>query len=163
MLQFNIIKDSDYAQILELYNYYIQKSTATFHLKDLTLNDIKDSLPTNHEIYKTYTIFYKNEFCGFCYINNWKPRQAYLRSAELTLYLKPNFQGKGFGQQTLEFLEQKAIIAGLKNLLGVITLENAASIKLFEKMGYKKVGHLKNIGEKFGRLLDVVTYQKELV
>ena len=46
--------------------------------------------------------------------------------------------------------------------MGVITAENEASIKLFEKENYFKVGHLKNIGVKFGKELDVVSYQKEI-
>lgn len=162
MLKFKEICESEYKQILDVYNFYIQNSTATFHLHDLTLDEIKANLPKINDIYKVYTIYFKDEFCGYCYLNNWKPRQAYNRSAEITLYLKPEFHGNGIGRKALEFLEEKAVASGLKNLLGVITLENTASIKLFEKMGYEKVGHMKNIGEKFGRLLDVVTYQKEI-
>jgi hypothetical protein len=31
-----------------------------------------------------------------------------------------------------------------------------------EKFGYSKSAHLKNIGQKFGKILDVVVYQKEI-
>ena len=72
------------------------------------------------------------------------------------------YNGKGIGRKTLEFLEEEAIKKGIRNLLGVITVENISSVKLFNKMGYQKVSHLKNIGEKYGRLLDVLTYQKEI-
>ena len=51
---------------------------------------------------------------------------------------------------------------GIKNLVGVITSENSGSLKLFERCGYFKCGHLKNIGIKFGRALDVISYQKEI-
>lgn len=162
MIEFKDVNENDYAAILNVYNYYIKNSTATFHMHELSEQEIKASLPKNHKVYKTYTIWFNSEFCGYCYINYWKPRHAYDLSVELTLYIKPEFQGKGIGRQTLEFLEQTSKQKGLKNLLGVITLENTASIKLFEKMGYEKVGHLKNIGEKFGRVLDVVTYQKQI-
>jgi phosphinothricin acetyltransferase len=52
--------------------------------------------------------------------------------------------------------------AGIHVLVGTLTAENAASVRLFEKAGYVKCAHLKNIGEKFGRILDVVIYQKEI-
>lgn len=162
MIEFKIAGEADYENILHVYNYYIKNSTATFHLEELKLDEIKASLPTNSDLYKTFIINYNGGFCGYCYINNWKPRQAYNRSVELTLYIKPEFQGKGIGRKTLEFLEEYAKKRRIRNLLGVITLENVASIMLFKKMGYEKVGHLKNIGEKFGRLLDVVTYQKQI-
>ena len=45
-------------------------------------------------------------------------------------------------------------------LMGIISGDNAGSIKLFEKAGYEKCGHFRQIGEKFGRILDVVAYQK---
>ena len=48
------------------------------------------------------------------------------------------------------------------SLLFRITFKNSGSIKLFEKQGYEKSGHIKNVGEKFGRVLDVVFYQKEI-
>ena len=40
--------------------------------------------------------------------------------------------------------------------------ENVASIRLFEKLGYKKYAHYREVGEKFGRFLDIVDYQKIL-
>ena len=46
--------------------------------------------------------------------------------------------------------------------MGIITAENESSVKLFERMGYEKCGHFKQVGEKFGRILDVVAYQKLL-
>jgi L-amino acid N-acyltransferase YncA len=45
-------------------------------------------------------------------------------------------------------------------LLAVISADNLNSIKLFERCGYENCGHLKQIGEKFNQLLDVVFYQK---
>jgi phosphinothricin acetyltransferase len=39
---------------------------------------------------------------------------------------------------------------------------NAASIGLHRKLGFKHVGTLTNVGEKFGRLLDVVVMQRNI-
>jgi len=60
----------------------------------------------------------------------------------------------------LKRIEQVAINSGIKNLLGVITGENSASIALFEKCGYQNCANFRQVGEKFGRLLDVFVYQK---
>ncbi len=159
---FRELETSDYEFIAAIYNYYVIHSTATFHLEMQTLEQITTALPKNNSVYKTWIINYHDEPCGYCYINYWKPREAYRRSAEVTLYIKPEFHGKGIGKVTLRFIEKEAQIAGISNLLGVITAENLASICLFKSMGYTEVGLLKNIGEKFGRLLDVATYQKEI-
>ncbi len=159
---FRELEASDYEFVAAVYNYYVINSTATFHLEPQTLEQIIAAFPKNHPVYKTWVINYRGEPCGYCYLNYWKPREAYNRSAEVTLYLKPEFHRKGLGKDTLKFLEMQAQNAGISNLLGVITAENLASIRLFKLMGYSEVGLLKNIGEKFGRLLDVATYQKEI-
>jgi phosphinothricin acetyltransferase len=161
-ISFKSAQPDDIDYIKNVYNYYVTHTTATFHLEPVSLEHMQNSLPMNHALYHTWIIYWNKKPCGYCYIGNWKPREAYNRSSELTLYLENGMHGKGIGKQTLEFIEKEAKTRGIKNLLGVITAENIASINLFEKMAYKKVGHLKNIGEKFGRLLDVLTYQKQL-
>lgn len=148
--------------ITKVYNFYIANSTATFHTEQVDSFDMEKSLPFNHDKYKTYIIKYDKQAAGYCYIGNYKPRQAYDRTAEVTIYLMPEFFQKGIGKQALSFLEEEAKIFGFKNLLGIITAENEGSVRLFKKAGYSKVAHFKNIGEKFGRILDVVGYQKEI-
>ncbi|MCK9207197.1 MAG: GNAT family N-acetyltransferase [Salinivirgaceae bacterium] len=69
---------------------------------------------------------------------------------------------KGIGKVALLHLEQKAVETGIRNLIAIISGDNSGSIHLFEKMGYSKCAHFKNVGEKFGKVLDVVAYQKEL-
>jgi phosphinothricin acetyltransferase len=60
----------------------------------------------------------------------------------------------------LKLLEPVAKNSEICVLIGIITGENKASIRLFEKCGYEKCAHFKKVGEKFNRLLDVVAYQK---
>jgi len=78
------------------------------------------------------------------------------------IYLKPEFCNKGIGKIALEHLEKKAGENGIRNLIGIITGDNEGSIALFEKSGYLKCAHFKNVGEKFNKVLDVVAFQKEI-
>jgi len=47
-------------------------------------------------------------------------------------------------------------------LIATLSGDNIASIRLAEARNFEKCAHLKNVGEKFGKILDVVMYQKEL-
>jgi phosphinothricin acetyltransferase len=47
-------------------------------------------------------------------------------------------------------------------MIGVITATNTASIALLEKAQYEKCAHYRQVGEKFGQVLDVVSYRKIL-
>lgn len=161
-ITFREMTEYDLQFVKEVYEHYIANSTATFHIGEITIDEIKEFIHVNHPKYKSFIIFYNNAPAGYCYFTYYKKRQAYDRTAEVTLYLKPDFFRKGIGFATMQFLEAEARKVALKNLLGVISGDNMESIQLFEKMGYSKCAHFKNVGEKFNRLLDVVVYQKEI-
>ena len=161
-IHFDELKDSDLPEVKIIYDWYIKNSTATFHTVPITIEQLKEFIYIHHPIYRSYLIFANNEIAGYCFITNYKKRQAYDRTAELTIYLSPGSRNKGIGKMALLYLEKMASEAGLRNLLGIISGDNQNSIALFEKSGYSKCAHYKNVGEKFNTLLDVVSFQKEI-
>jgi len=162
MVDFSPVIKKDLAAIIDIYNHYILNSTATFHSEKLSKKDLEEFLYVSHPKYPSFLIKDSNEIIGYCFITQYKKRQAYNRSAELSIYLKPEFTGKGIGAVALSYLETAAKKAGIHVLVGTLCGENHASIRLLEKSGYSRCAHLKNIGEKFGKILDVVVYQKEI-
>lgn len=62
----------------------------------------------------------------------------------------------------LACLEEAAGRSGIRVRIGTLCGENTASIRLLEKYGYTRSAYLKNVGEKSGRVPDVVMYQKEV-
>ena len=156
------LKESDLKTVKEIYDHYILNSTATFHTDLISIEELKSTILIAHPKYKSFLINYKDEPCGFCYISQYKKRQAYDRTAEISIYLKPECSGKGIGNETLKSLEAIASDNGIHVLIGIIAGENLSSIKLFEKCGFEKCAHFKKVGEKFDRIIDVVAYQKVL-
>ncbi|PJA09285.1 MAG: GNAT family N-acetyltransferase [Flavobacteriales bacterium CG_4_10_14_0_2_um_filter_32_8] len=161
-IEFKPITKNNIFAALEIYNWYVMNSTATFNLKEVKEEEFERMISLGHSKYQSFVILSDDEICGFCYIGQFRKKEAYDKSVEVTLYLNQGFTGKGIGKKAITFIENIAQQNDIKNLVAVITEGNLASITLFEKMGYFKVGHLKNIGEKFGKSLDVVSYQKEI-
>lgn len=161
-IEFKPITKENIPEALEVYNWYVLNSTATFHLAAVPQEELERMVSLGHNKYQSFVILFEHKICGFCYLSQFRYKEAYDKSAEITLYLNQDSLGKGIGKSTLKFLENKAKENGINNLVAVITEGNDASTVLFEKDGYVKVGHLKNIGEKFGKALDVVSYQKEI-
>ena len=156
------ISDDDLEFITGIFNYYIEKTVIAFYTKPVSVEEISKVIPFSHPVYAAYIIKWNGNKCGYCYYSQYKAREAYNRTAEITVYLSEEFTGKGIGKAAVEFIEQKANEKNIKNLIATITALNQKSIKLFEKCGYKKCAHLKNVGEKFDQILDVVMYQKEI-
>jgi phosphinothricin acetyltransferase len=161
-IQFLALKDSDFPEVKRIYDWYIANSTATFHTEPIAISELKEFIYVDHSRYKAYLIKLDGQIAGYCYFTYYKKRQAYDRTAEITLYLDHEQRGKGIGKTAIRFLENNARELGLKNLLAIITGDNSASISLFSNAGYTKCADFKNVGEKFGKILDVVGYQKEL-
>lgn len=161
-LRFTDLTERDFPAVKAIYDWYILNSTATFHTEPIQIDQLREFIYLDHPIYKSYLIYDGERLAGYGILTNHKKRQAYDRTAEITIYLAPGQQRKGIGKRILQHLEDVAVANGLKNLLGVITGDNTASIALFESAGYVKCAHYKNVGEKFNKVLDVVAYQKEI-
>ena len=162
MVVFSPVAEDDLNAIKEIYDYYILNTTATFHAETIPVPELKEFLYIADPRYPSFVLREMNEVIGYCFLTRYKPRQAYDRTAELSIYLKPGYTGKGIGIAALKRLEDAAGHSGIRVLVGTLCGENHASIRLMEKCGYTRCAHLKNVGEKFGRVLDVVIYQKEI-
>jgi phosphinothricin acetyltransferase len=156
------ITEAYLSQVLDIYNHYIQNSTATFHIQPLTWEEMRRIVFFTDPRLKTYIALDREKLAGYCILGRYKEREAYAITAEVTIYLHPKYTGRGIGSQALKFIERLARQNQFHSLLSGICGENSASIKLFEKNGYTRCAHYKEVGEKFGRLLDLVYYQKLL-
>ncbi len=159
---FKKAEETDLRTILDVYNYYIDKTTANFFRHPVSDKEFKQLVFIGHEKYQTHLIAVRQEIAGFCFLTQYKKKDAYDRTAEIGVYLKPEFTAKGLGAPAVRHLEGIARQKRMRVIIASISGENTASIKLFEKLGYQKCAHYREVGEKFGRFLDVVDYQKIL-
>lgn len=100
---------------------------------------------------------------GFAYANWFKPRPAYRFSAEDSVYVGANANGKGVGRALLASLLEHAETAGVRQMLAVIgDSANLASIGLHRTMGFEQTGLMRAVGWKHGAWRDVVLMQRAL-
>lgn len=159
---FEPVQETHIPVLLDIYNWYIANSTATFHMNPLPMREFHEMLMATDDRFLTTSRSIRCDgiLCGYVYFAPYKKREAYRKSSEITIYLHPDQVGKGIGRLAVAEMEKIARDNGVHTLLSVICGENEGSIALFEKTGYEKVAHMKEVGMKFGRLLDVVIYQK---
>jgi len=101
-----------------------------------------------------------NEIVGWAALSKYDTKCAYSDTAELSLYVKPEYQKKGIGKQLMKRIIEDGKKAGLHAILARITDGNKVSIHLHELFGFKHVGVLKEVGFKFGKRLDVYIMEK---
>ena len=157
------LQENDLPFVKEIYDYFTLNTTVVYSIRPVSMEDIRSFLPVGDPVYRSYTIRSEaEETVGFCYFSKFKPREAYRISVEITVYLKPGFEGHGYGSEALTQLEAIIHTGGFHNIVALVGAENEASIRLFEKSGYTCCADIKEVAEKFGRRIDLKIYQKIL-
>lgn len=159
-IKFEELNSEHLHEVLEIYTYYVLNTTATFHSSALTTDEMKELVIFDNHKYKSFVILLDNFICGYVILTQHKKREAYDGTAEVTVYLKENYTRRGIGSQAVKLIEEYALTKDIHVLVATICGENSKSIGMFEKNGYEKCAHYKEVGRKFGKLLDVVVYQK---
>ncbi len=157
---FEEIKPKHLHDVHEIYLYYVLNTTATFHTRKIGVKEMEVLVYFDKPIYKTFVVFEDGQLCGYTILSPFKSREAYKNTAEIAVYLKPDKLGRGLGSDAVQFIEEFARAKGIHVLIASICAENTRSIRIFEKSGFEQCGHYKEVGTKFGRLLDIVVYQK---
>jgi phosphinothricin acetyltransferase len=75
------------------------------------------------------------------------------------VYVDRAFHRRGIGDALLKDLVMRARALGHRTILAGIDASQEASIAIHAKHGFAKVGHLREVGYKFDRWLDVVYMQ----
>lgn len=74
--------------------------------------------------------------------------------------MHPDYQRRGIGPELAGALISVGASAGVHAFLSQITSENVGSLAMAARLGFERVGLLREVGEKFGRTLDVVIAEK---
>ncbi len=99
------------------------------------------------------------ELLGFASYGAFRAYPAYKYTMEHSVYVRNDQRGKGLGQQLLQALIEQARSDDVHVLVGAIDAANVGSISLHEKLGFRSVGLMPQVGFKFGRWLDLALYQ----
>ncbi|MFL6775048.1 MAG: GNAT family N-acetyltransferase [Sphingomicrobium sp.] len=99
---------------------------------------------------------------GYAYVTQFRDRAAYRFTCEDSIYVHPEWLGRGVGKALLIDLLKRAPASGFRTMIAVIGGGEPASVGLHRVFGFAEVGRLKAVGFKFGRWLDSVYMQREL-
>ncbi len=156
------IGKDDGKEVMDIFNYYVEKSFAAYPDQKLPY-EFFDRLLKMSRGYPTVTA--KNDegiVAGFGLLRPYNPIPAFFQTAAITCFLKPGFTGKGIGGLILERLLEKGRQQGITSVLANISSLNEGSIRFHLKNGFSECGRFKQVGQKNGRTFDVIYCQKIL-
>ena len=150
----------DLTAITEIYNQAILRTTATFDTEPKSLEEQKVWFSSHDHKYLVLVAEEDGKVIGWASLSKWSDRCAYSDTAEISLYVYEKNRGKGTGRKLLETIVLEGEKAGLHSIIARIAEGNQMSIHLHQSVGFEHIGIMKEVGRKFGRLLDIYLMQK---
>ena len=147
---------SDLPALVDIYNHYVRETPITFDIEEASVDGrrvwFEQFAPEGrHQLIVSEQ---KGQLAGYAHSTAFRPKPAYRRSVETTVYLEPSFMGQGTGSALLAELLARLDAAQAHRAYAIITLPNEASIRVHEKLGYRHLMTLSEVGHKFGRYWD---------
>ncbi|WP_294354093.1 GNAT family N-acetyltransferase [uncultured Clostridium sp.] len=148
-LKFQLAKKSDLDKIFEMYTDAIKEMEKNnihqwdelYPDKEILEEDIeKQEMYLAFDDDKVVAAYVLNEVCDEEYLDGeWKFPDASF-SVIHRLCVNPKYQRCGVGSKTVKYIEDKVKLKGIESIrLDTFTL-NPYSLRMYDKLGYKKVG-----------------------
>jgi phosphinothricin acetyltransferase len=150
----------DMSSVLEIVNHEILHSTSIYDYEPRTLALQNALFHEKTERNFPFIVAEKEErIVGFGTYGPFRFKEAYKFTVEHSVYVHKDYTGNGIGSTLLKELIELAKLQKMHTMIGVVDSENMGSISFHERLGFKRVGHLKETGYKFDRWLDSVFVQ----
>jgi len=146
---------SDAPRICEIYNHYVRATVITFEETPVAEDEMAQRIEDVTTRLPWLVWEEAGSIAGYAYAAAWKVRSAYRFAVETTIYLSPDFAGRGIGTRLYRALIDELRARKSHCAIGGIALPNPASVALHEKLGFARIGEFKEVGWKLGRWVDV--------
>ena len=154
-------EEKDMPELLAIYNYEVEHGFATFDLTPKTLEErmvwFREHNIGNHPLIIAEE---DGKAVGYASLSSYRPKEAYKTTVELSIYISRDYRRKGIaGKLASSIIEIARERDDVHTGISVITGGNEASILLHEHLGFEYCGTMKEMGMKFGKMLDIINYQ----
>ncbi len=148
--------DSDLVAINDIYNHYVLHSTCTYQEEPEPIEGRRQWFRLHGVPHPVIVAELDGRVIGWGSLSGYHARSAYRRTVENSVYVHHEHHRRGVGSLLLQDLIDRARVLGHKAIIAGIDADQAASVALHARFKFEKVGHLKQVGFKFGRWLDVI-------
>jgi len=155
--------EAELPALVAIYNASIPGRTATADTEPVSVESRRGWFHEHHVGKRPLWIALEHdEIAGWLSFQSFYGRPAYDATAELSIYVAPNWQRRGIASALLAKAIDQAPRLGLKTLLGFIFAHNGASLRLFDKFGFHTWGVLPGVAQLDGLERDLIILGQRL-
>ena len=155
--------EDDIPAILAIFNQVVATSTAIY--RDLPF-DLDDRLQWwSGRVDAGYPVLVADdggEVVGVASFGDFRTWPGYRFTVEHSVHVRDDRRGHGIGTLLMQPLIERAVALGKHVMVGGIDAGNAASLRFHQRLGFEPVAHMREVGFKFDRWLDLVFVERIL-
>jgi phosphinothricin acetyltransferase len=156
--------EGDLAAIAAIFNHVMENSTAIWSDQPADVDERRLWLAARRE--RGWAVLVaedeSGEIAGFASCSQFRAAPGYSHTMENSVHVAAGRRGAGVGRALLEALIERAAEGGAHVMVAAVGAENTGSIAFHERLGFREVGRMPEIGRKAGRWQDLVLMQREL-
>lgn len=156
-------RSSDLNGLADLLNNEILNGTASWTLRPKSREAMAQWIVDRNGQGYPVLVAEDDEVLGFASYGPFRQGEGYGATVEHTVYVAPTARRRGVASSLMKRLISHAISDDYHRMVGAISADQEASIAMHERMGFRKVGYMPEIGRKFDKWLDLVFMMRELV
>ena len=149
----------DLPAIKAIYDQEVRHGIATFAVEppglDYWRERLESTQPGDHVLVATEA----GAVVGYAYSGSYRPREAYARTREASVYLAAGARGRGVGRLVYDELLTRMRDDDVHLVVAVIAVPNPASQALHRACGFVRAGVLHDVGHKLGRWIDTELWE----
>lgn len=162
-LDIRLAREDDLPALTAIYNAAVEGTAFTGHLAPLSVDERRAWWEAHQNSrYPILVADADSELLGYASLSLWFDTPVYAHTAESSLYLAPDAQGRGLGTALMQALLSEARQIGHHVVIARIWSGNVASIAMCRKCGYEIVGVQREVGQRNGFWEDCVMMQAVL-
>ena len=152
----------DAGAILDIYSHYINNTAITFEQEVPTAEEFHERMIGIMAEYPYIVCEDGGRVIGYAYAHRHQSRAAYGYSAEISVYLRPQYIGLGIGRVLCRALIDLLRRQNVQTVYSAVSLPNDPSCAMHEALGFTRAGVWHNTGRKQGRWIDIVWFEKTI-
>jgi len=153
---------ADAGAIADIWNGYIRDTAVTFTDIEKTAPEVAADIAARQQDGLYLVAEEGGVVLGFATAGAFRGGPGYRHTLEITVHVAPNARGRGAGRALVTALEDAARKAGAHVLVAGVSGENPDAVAFHARLGFSEVGCMPQVGQKFGRWMDLVLMQKIL-
>ena len=150
----------DLHQITAIYNEVLSTSTAIYNDRPATVEErVSWWRSRTAQGFPVLVAADGAKIAGFGTFGDFRAWPGYRFTVEGTIHIQSGSRGQGVGTDLLRAILSRAKAMGKHVMIAGVDSENASSLRFLERFGFERVAHLREVGYKFDRFLDLVLLQ----